>query len=98
MNVWKKLEVFAKLGDLFLKYKPILIFLIGIIPTGSYGIFSYFQIEEKTKEVKATQGQVAQVAQAYQTAYVEPDKKPVIKSCNCEKCTKDHEARFHGKY
>jgi len=94
---WKKVEIFTKLGELFLRYKPVIIFLIGIIPTGSYGIFSYFQVEEKTQEVKATQEQVAQVARAYQAAYVKPE--PVIKytksGCSCDAAIKKHERLIH---
>jgi len=99
MDFWKKLEIFTKLGELLIKYQKLILFLIGLIPTGAYSAFSYFQVEAKeatikaaqkqveTQEstIKATQKQVAQVAEAYQAAYVTPEKKqPVIIKSNCD--------------
>ena len=79
---------------IFENWKTITAILGLFASLGGANIFQYFQVEAKEQQIKATQQQVAQVAEAYRP-YVVPDGKPketvktkeivrVVEKCDCD--------------
>ena len=63
---------------LLLENKWLVVMVLGFLSSASTNVAQVFELDKKEEQIKATQQQVAQVAEAYRP-YVVPDGKPVEK-------------------
>ena len=79
---------------LLLENKWLVVMVLGFLSSASTNVAQVFELDKKEEQIKATQQQVAQVAEAYRP-YVVPDGKPkevvktkeivrVVEKCDCD--------------
>jgi len=88
----KLLDELTKIIDFIIKARGFLLLFIPLVASAGGNIFQWFEVEDKTVQLKQTQTQVAQVAEAYQAVY-----KPevVYKDCNCDAAIVTHVKKYH---